>query len=129
MKKIVSLEEKFKGSVLLEFNNICSELKEENIQVDISEEQFKMIIDEFYQYYASKSILYSFIDTMKGHLSDMMIDACTWNCPFNVSFVLEELKLYELLDSLLAVNPNDTKKIIKRLYKKVGDMSERGEHC
>ena len=68
MKKIVSLEEKFKRSVLLEFNNICSELKEENIQVDISEEQFKMIIDEFYQYYASKSILYFFIDTMKGQI-------------------------------------------------------------
>ena len=58
----------------------------------------------------------------------MMDDACNENCAFTVEFVLEELKLYELLDSLLAVNPKDTRKIIKRLYKKVGDVDE-GRKC
>ena len=128
MDKIVSIEEKMKNNIILEFLTICEELKEENIPVDIQLNQFQLIVDEFYQYYKSKSILFSFVETMKGHLSDMMDDACNENCAFTVEFVLEELKLYELLDSLLAVNPKDTRKIIKRLYKKVGDVDE-GREC
>ena len=128
MDKIISLEDKYKNGVMNHFFDICSELREEEISVDISYEQFKMIVDDFYDYYQRKSILFSFVETMNAHLEDMMIDAVDEGCNFNVEFVLEELKLYELLDSLLAVNPSDTKRIVKRLYKKVGEIDERGEY-
>ncbi|MBR2828196.1 MAG: hypothetical protein IKE70_03090 [Bacilli bacterium] len=128
MDKIISLEERLKKSVVDEFINIVEELKEEGIVVDIDSSQFKMIVDEFYDYYKRKSILYSFVETMKAHLGDMMIDCSNENCSFDVEFVLEELKLYELLDSLLAVNPKDTKRIVDKLYQKVGDNNERRKH-
>ena len=124
LDKIISFEERLKKSVVDEFINIVEELKEEGIVVDIDSSQFKMIVDEFYDYYKRKSILYSFVDAMKAHLGDMMIDCSNEKCSFNVEFVLEELKLYELLDSLLAVDPKDTKRIVDKLYLKVGDKNE-----
>ena len=127
MDKIISLEDKYKNGVMRHFSSICKELEKEGINVDVKEEQFKVIIDDFYNYYQRKSILFSFVETMNAHLEDMMIDAVDEGCNFNVEFVLEELKLYELLDSLLAVNPSDTKRIIKKLYKKVGDIDDGGE--
>ena len=128
MDKIISLEERLKKSVVEEFLNIVQELKEEGVNVTITSSEFQVILDEFYDYYKRKSILYSFVETMKAHLGDMMIDCSNENCSFDVEFVLEELKLYELLDSLLAVDPKDTKRIVDKLYQKVGDNNERRKH-
>ncbi len=56
---------------------------------------------------------------MKNHFRDMVIDASTYKCCVDVNFVLGELKLYELIDSRVEVNPRDTTKIIKKLHKRL----------
>ena len=77
-----------------------------------------VIIDEFYIYYESKNLIYAFYDSLINHFRDLATVAVENDSFVDLSFVLNQLKLFELFDSCMEIDPRDTDKIIKKIYKK-----------
>lgn len=116
--KIIILKDKIITSLLEEVKEIIDSLREDyNLEVDINDLELTVILSKLYDYYASKEILYEFRKYMIGHFEDIAITAIENNAKVDIDFILNGIKLYELLDSRVEVNPNETKKIISKIRK------------
>ena len=122
MTKVLKLSDKIKEKLRFEVLEIFDILKEDyELEVLITEEMINVIIDEFYLYYEKKEIIYAFYDSFINHFNDLATVAVENNCVVDLEFVLNQLKLFELCDSMMVVDPRDTDKIIKKIYKKYND--------
>ena len=54
---------------------------------------------------------------MINHFNDIAIHVSRSFEPLDIDLLLGELKLFELCDSRVEVNPRDTKKMVKRIKK------------
>ena len=119
MTKIIKLSDKFKASLKVEVIEIFDILKEDyDLDVLITEEMISVIIDEFYAYYEKKEIVYAFYDSFINHFNDLATVAIENDSVVDLDFVLSQLKLFELCDSMMVVDPRDTSKIVQKIYKK-----------
>ena len=113
--KVVNLDDVRKSQTLFKIRSILNELVYDGGEVEINDIQLYCILRYFYAYYVRKHIQYAFEETMINHFNDLCDDAYEEEAVVDLDFVLNELKLYELLDSRIEVNPIDTKKIVKRI--------------
>ncbi len=119
MTKILRLSDKIKDKLREEVFEIFDILQEDyGLDVLITEEMINVIIDEFYNYYEKKEIIYVFYDSFINHFNDLSIVAVENDLVVDLEFVLSQLKLFELCDSMMVVDPRDTDKIIKKIYMK-----------
>lgn len=119
MTKIIKLSDKFKSSLKVEVIEIFDILREDyDLDVLITEEMISVIIDEFYAYYEKKEIVYAFYDSFINHFNDLATVAIENDSVVDLDFVLSQLKLFELCDSMMVVDPRDTSKIVQKIYKK-----------
>lgn len=119
MTKIIKLSDKFKASLKVEVIEIFDILREDyDLNVLITEEMISVIIDEFYAYYEKKEIVYAFYDSFINHFNDLASVAIENDSVVDLDFVLSQLKLFELCDSMMVVDPRDTSKIVQKIYKK-----------
>lgn len=119
MSKVIKLSDKIKEKLRLEVVEIFDILKEDyELEVSITEEMIKVIIDEFYAYYEKKEIIFSFYDSFINHFNDLATVAVENDSVVDLDFVLSQLKLFELCDSMMEVDPRDTDKIVQKIYKK-----------
>ena len=119
MAEILKLSDKFKDALRVEVFEIFESLSEEyDLEVLITEDMINIIIDEFYAYYEQKKIVFAFLDSFINHFNDLAITAIESECVVDLAFVLNQLKLLELCDSCMEVDPRDTTKIIQKIYKK-----------
>ena len=119
MTKIIKLSDKFKASLKVEVIEIFDILREDyDLDVLITEEMISFIIDEFYAYYEKKEIVYAFYDSFINHFNDLASVAIENDSVVDLDFVLSQLKLFELCDSMMVVDPRDTSKIVQKIYKK-----------
>ena len=119
MAKIIKLSDKFKASLKVEVIEIFDILREDyDLDVLITEEMISVIIDEFYAYYEKKEIVYAFYDSFINHFNDLASVAIENDSVVDLDFVLSQLKLFELCDSMMVVDPRDTSKIVQKIYKK-----------
>lgn len=119
MNKVIKLSDKIKEKLRLEVVEIFDILKEDyELEVSITEEMIKVIIDEFYAYYEKKEIIFSFYDSFINHFNDLATVAVENDSVVDLDFVLSQLKLFELCDSMMEVDPRDTDKIVQKIYKK-----------
>lgn len=119
MSKVIKLSDKIKEKLRLEVVEIFDILKEDyELEVSITEEMIKVIIDEFYTYYERKEIVFAFYDSFINHFNDLATVAVENDSVVDLDFVLSQLKLFELCDSMMEVDPRDTDKIVQKIYKK-----------
>lgn len=119
MSKVIKLSDKIKEKLRLEVVEIFDILKEDyELEVSITEEMIKVIIDEFYTYYERKEIVFAFYDSFINHFNDLATVAVENDSVVDLDFVLSQLKLFELCDSMIEVDPRDTDKIVQKIYKK-----------
>ena len=119
MAKIIKLSDKFKTSLKAEVIEIFDILREDyDLDVLITDEMISVIIDEFYAYYEKKEIVYAFYDSFINHFNDLASVAIENDSVVDLDFVLSQLKLFELCDSMMVVDPRDTSKIVQKIYKK-----------
>lgn len=119
MNKVIKLSDKIKEKLRLEVVEIFDILKEDyELEVSITEEMIKVIIDEFYTYYERKEIVFAFYDSFINHFNDLATVAVENDSVVDLDFVLGQLKLFELCDSMMEVDPRDTDKIVQKIYKK-----------
>ena len=119
MAKIIKLSDKFKASLKVEVIEIFDILREDyDLDVLITDEMISVIIDEFYAYYEKKEIVYAFYDSFINHFNDLASVAIENDSVVDLDFVLSQLKLFELCDSMMVVDPRDTSKIVQKIYKK-----------
>ena len=119
MTKIIKLSDKFKASLKVEVIEIFDILREYyDLDVLVTEEMISVIIDEFYAYYEKKEIVYAFYDSFINHFNDLATVAIENDSVVDLDFVLSQLKLFELCDSMMVVDPRDTSKIVQKIYKK-----------
>lgn len=119
MTKIIKLSDKFKASLKAEVIEIFDILREDyDLDVLITDEMISVIIDEFYAYYEKKEIVYAFYDSFINHFNDLASVAIENDSVVDLDFVLSQLKLFELCDSMMVVDPRDTSKIVQKIYKK-----------
>lgn len=119
MTKIIKLSDKFKASLKVEVIEIFDILREDyDLDVLITDEMISVIIDEFYAYYEKKEIVYAFYDSFINHFNDLASAAIENDSVVDLDFVLSQLKLFELCDSMMVVDPRDTSKIVQKIYKK-----------
>ena len=119
MNKILKLSDKIKEKLRNEILLILDILKEDyELDVLITVDMINTIIDEFYNYYEKKEIVFAFYDSLINHFNDLATVAVENSVIVDLTFVLNQLKLFELCDSMMIVDPRDTDKIIKKIYKK-----------
>ena len=119
MNKILKLSDKIKEKLRNEILLILDILKEDyELDVLITVDMINTIIDEFYNYYEKKEIIFAFYDSLINHFNDLATVAVENSVTVDLIFVLNQLKLFELCDSMMIVDPRDTDKIIKKIYKK-----------
>ena len=119
MNKISKLSDKIKEKLRNEILLILDILKEDyELDVLITVDMINTIIDEFYNYYEKKKIVFAFYDSLINHFNDLATVAVENSVTVDLTFVLNQLKLFELCDSMMIVDPRDTDKIIKKIYKK-----------
>ena len=117
--KVIKLSDKNKDKLRYEVIEIFDILKEDyELSVTVTQEMINVIIDEFYIYYESKNLIYAFYDSLINHFRDLATVAVENDSFVDLSFVLNQLKLFELCDSCMEIDPRDTDKIIKKIYKK-----------
>jgi hypothetical protein len=122
MTKVLKLSDKIKEKLRFEVLEIFDILKEDyELEVLITEEMINVIIDEFYLYYEKKEIIYAFYDSFINHFNDLATVAVENDAVVDLEFVLNQLKLFELCDSMMVVDPRDTDKIVKKIYKKYNE--------
>ena len=116
---IVSMKDYYIEDTLGEIIDIFDTLKDSyGVYVSIYNSQLCTILNSFYEYYQEKNIVYSFRENMISHFNDMAIDAAALDCEVTFEFVLSELKLYELLNSNVEVDPIEVGKIVKKLERR-----------
>lgn len=119
MSKVIKLSDKIKEKLRVEVVEIFDILKEDyELDVSITEDMIKVIIDEFYAYYERKEIIFAFYDSFINHFNDLATIAVENDSVVDLDFVLSQLKLFELCDSMMEVDPRDTDKIVQKIYKK-----------
>ena len=119
MAEVLKISDKFKALLRVEVYEIFDALREDyDLEVLITEDMINVIIDEFYAYYEQKKIVFAFLDSFINHFNDLATTAIESECVVDLSFVLNQLKLFELCDSRMEVDPRDTTKIIQKIYKK-----------
>ena len=119
MNKVIKLSDKIKEKLRVEVVEIFDILREDyDLDVLITEEMISVIIDEFYAYYEKKEIVYAFYDSFINHFNDLATVAVENDSVVDLDFVLSQLKLFELCDSCMEVDPRDTDKIVQKIYKK-----------
>ena len=119
MTKVLKLSDKIKEKLRNEILLILDILKEDyELDVLITVDMINTIIDEFYNYYEKKEIVFAFYDSLINHFNDLATVAVENSVTVDLTFVLNQLKLFELCDSMMIVDPRDTDKIIKKIYKK-----------
>ena len=119
MNKVIKLSDKIKEKLRNEILLILDILKEDyELDVLITVDMINTIIDEFYNYYEKKEIVFAFYDSLINHFNDLATVAVENSVIVDLTFVLNQLKLFELCDSMMKVDPRDTDKIIKKIYKK-----------
>ena len=119
MNKVIKLSDKIKEKLRAEVVEIFDILKEDyDLDVSITEEMIRVIIDEFYLYYEKKEIIFAFYDSFINHFNDLATVAVENDSVVDLDFVLSQLKLFELCDSCMEVDPRDTDKIVQKIYKK-----------
>ena len=119
MNKVIKLSDKIKEKLRVEVVEIFDILKEDyDLDVFITEEMIRVIIDEFYTYYEKKEIIFAFYDSFINHFNDLATVAVENDSVVDLDFVLSQLKLFELCDSCMEVDPRDTDKIVQKIYKK-----------
>lgn len=119
MSKVIKLSDKIKEKLRAEVVEIFDILKEDyELDVSITEDMIKVIIDEFYAYYERKEIIFAFYDSFINHFNDLATIAVENDSVVDLDFVLSQLKLFELCDSMMEVDPRDTDKIVQKIYKK-----------
>ena len=116
MNKISKLSDKIKEKLRNEILLILDILKEDyELDVLITVDMINTIIDEFYNYYEKKEIVFAFYDSLINHFNDLATVAVENSVTVDLTFVLNQLKLFELCDSMMIVDPRDTEKIIKKI--------------
>lgn len=119
MSKIINFSDKIKEKLKNEINEILMTLREDyELDVIITKDMIDVILDEFYKYYESKEIVCAYYDSLINHFNDLAIVAIENDSCVDLCFVLNQLKLFELCDSMMVVDPRDTDKIIQKIYKK-----------
>lgn len=119
MNKVIKFSDKIKDKLRDEVLEIFVALKEDyELNVTVSHGMINVIIDEFYEYYEKKEIVFAFYDSLINHFNDLATVAIENDSDVDLSFVLNQLKLFELCDSRMEVDPRDTTKIIQKIYKK-----------
>ena len=119
MNKVIKLSDKIKEKLRVEIVEIFDILKEDyDLDVSVTEEMIRVIIDEFYTYYEKKEIIFAFYDSFINHFNDLATVAVENDSIVDLDFVLSQLKLFELCDSCMEVDPRDTDKIVQKIYKK-----------
>ena len=117
MDKIIKYKDIIINKTFNEINRMLEEIKEDEIKVYLLKEDLLIILNEFYDYYERKNIIFSFNETMINHFSDIL-DNIDDEDELNLFYVLKSLRFYELVESRIEVSPNDTKKIINKIYYK-----------
>ena len=116
--KIISLDDHKKELVFNNVKEILDELIDDGGEVTLTDDQLRVILDEFYEYYKKKGIMYCFEEAMLDHFNDICDDAYDEDANMDLEYTLGELALYELVDSRVEVNPKETKRIIKTIRSK-----------
>ena len=120
MKKVESLKEYIINQVMNEIEEMITSLREDyQIFISISKCELRIILNEFYRYYEKKGIQGYFLETIKGHFEDLSIMAIENNNFIDSDFILNQLRLLELLDSPMEVDPRETKKLILSISKQL----------
>ena len=100
--KVIKLSDKIKDKLRYEVIEIFDILKEDyELSVTVTQEMINVIIDEFYIYYESKNLIYAFYDSLINHFRDLATVAVENDSFVDLSFVLNQLKLFELCDSCM----------------------------
>lgn len=89
------------------------------IPVSITRCELRIILNEFYRYYEKKQIQYHYFEMMSGHFADIAITAIDNNSVVDSNFILNQLQLFELLDSPVEVDPRETKKLVRTISDKI----------
>ena len=119
MGKVLSFSDAIKNKLRVEVIELFDILSEDyELNVTVTYEMINVIIDEFYAYYEKKKIIYAFYDSLINHFYDLVTVAVENDSLVDLDFVLNQLKLFELCDSCMEVDPRDTDKIIKKIFKK-----------
>ncbi len=110
-----------KNKVLEEVEDILDSLEDDyDVYVDVSITDIQRLVDTFYDYYVKKRIVYDFVDNMIRHFHDIAIEileSMGEEFVFDWDYLLKRFQFYELLESCIEVDPNDTKKMIYALGK------------
>lgn len=122
MDNIVYLEDYYKSILFERIQAIVDTLIEDySVSVIITSDEIDLIISSFYSYYESKNIIFSYLETMTNHFSDICFDVIEEEKSLTLDFVLKKLKLYELMESQVEVNPLETSQLIKKIRKELMD--------
>ena len=115
---VLKMSDYHKNCVKKEVIDIIKSLEEDyGITCLVSDSQLDYILKIFYEYYVEKGIVFSYVENMIHHFRDMEIDVIEGKMVFDANFILQGLKLYELLESQVEVNPRDTKMIVQKIKK------------
>jgi len=131
MKKVIEFKQIILDKTEFEVNDILSSLREDyEIPVKVNKKEIQVLLREFYQYYESKEIQYHFFEMMTGHFEDIALTAIEFEEEVNIDFILEQMKLLELVDSPIEVIPPETRKVIQKIRKSLerGPKLYEGKH-
>lgn len=120
MSKITRFKDKIVDDLYKEVYDIIFSLEEDHdLKVSVNPLELMVILSMFYDYYESKGILYDFKEYMIGHFEDIAITAIENGDDITTEYILNGMKLFELLDSRIEVNPKETTKVIQKIREKI----------
>ena len=117
MGKVLYFKDYILKKTLNKIKEMIYEVNDTDITVFLLEEDLKIILDEFYNYYEKKNIVFSYYESMTNHFEDIL-DSMEEDDELNLFYLLKGLSLYELLESNIEVVPSETKKVINKIYYK-----------
>ena len=90
---VVFLDDHKKEAIYDEIKGIIAELKDDGGDVALKDNELRIILDEFYNYYKEKKILICFEEAMIDHFTDIADDAYDESATLDFEYVLGELVL------------------------------------
>ena len=118
MSNVISFTEEIVKKTEKEIMEILISLVEDyELEVKVKQRQIHILLEQFMKQYEKNEIVYWFYEMMTGHFEDIAITAVEQDAKVDIDFILNQLTLFELLDSPVEILPEDTRNTVKQIRK------------
>lgn len=122
MKKIVNLDDKVKDKCYEDVSEMIEGLSDYDIAVEVKPAEVKIILQELYDLYKEKAIIYQYLDDMSIYFNDIMVSAIEEEHSLTKEFLFDNLSFCQFLQTPVEIEQTDMESTLEKAKMKIKEL-------